>query len=352
VVVDLGGAGDPPVGDGVEDVVTVATTPAADTLEIPVGTGERLVAGLPWEVRVLHAEPELDRVAVPGVGNDRVEVNGTPGDDVVSILPSGGAARVLPDVLGAPVDLSGALALAVYGFAGNDTIAGANGLAATLVPIEIYGGKGDDTLTGSNGSELIRGEAGNDVVTPAQGNDAVFLGSGVDQVLWSPGDGSDVVEGESGNDTLVFAASNGGEVLELSKLGRRLQLFRNIGNVVMDLGGVEQVDLRALGGADNLVVNDLRGSAVKRVDVDLAGASGVDDAQVDAVVVQGTPRVDKIGIATDADGVVVTRPRLVLRLLYPEALLDTLTVNGLAGADRIEAAPDVASRIGLTINPD
>ena len=45
----------------------------------------------------------------------------------------------------------------------------------------------------------------------------------------------------------------------------------------MDTHGVEQVDFNALGGADTVTVNDLTGTDVKNVNVDLAGTLGGTD---------------------------------------------------------------------------
>ncbi len=39
----------------------------------------------------------------------------------------------------------------------------------------------------------------------------------------------------------------------------------------MDLNNVETVDVNALGGADTITVNDLTGTAVKQVNLDLGG---------------------------------------------------------------------------------
>ena len=42
----------------------------------------------------------------------------------------------------------------------------------------------------------------------------------------------------------------------------------------MDLNGVEQIDLNALGGADQLTVNDITGTDLTEVQTDLAGSHG------------------------------------------------------------------------------
>jgi hypothetical protein len=60
--------------------------------------------------------------------------------------------------------------------------------------------------------------------------------------------------------------------------------------VTMDTHGVERVDFNALGGADVVTVNDLRGTDVSDVNVDLAGALGgvSGDNAADRVIVNGT----------------------------------------------------------------
>ena len=42
----------------------------------------------------------------------------------------------------------------------------------------------------------------------------------------------------------------------------------------MDLNGVEEIDLNALGGADRLTVNDVSGTDLTELQTDLAGARG------------------------------------------------------------------------------
>src|SRR5262245_6104018 len=42
--------------------------------------------------------------------------------------------------------------------------------------------------------------------------------------------------------------------------GGRVRFFRDIASVTMDLNGVERIDFHALGGADNIVINDLSGT--------------------------------------------------------------------------------------------
>ena len=91
------------------------------------------------------------------------------------------------------------------------------------------------------------------------GNDTLLGSPGDDTFVWNPGDGSDTVDGQAGCDTLVFNGSDVAENFDISANGNRVRLTRDVGGVTMDLGGVEKIDLNALGGADTVTVNDLTG---------------------------------------------------------------------------------------------
>ena len=92
-----------------------------------------------------------------------------------------------------------------------------------------------------------------------------------------------------------FNGANGVEHVTLSANGRRLKFFRDAGNITMDTAGVERVDFIALGGADVVTVNDLTGTDVSSVNVDLAGTLGgvAGDGQPDRVIVNGTNGDDR-----------------------------------------------------------
>ena len=136
--------------------------------------------------------------------------------------------------------------LVINGLGGNDTI-DASALAAGVIGLTIDGGDGNDTIIGSRGADMLIGGAGNDVVTGGRGNDVAFLGDGNDTFIWNPGDGSDTVEGQAGTDTLLFNGSNANENIDISANGGRVRLFRDVGNVTMDLNGVEHIQFNAAG---------------------------------------------------------------------------------------------------------
>ncbi len=229
----------------------------------------------------------------------QVIVNGTNfSADAIQIAGSGTSFTVAG--LSATVSVQGSEGtndqLVVNALGGNDTISAA-ALPAGIVNLTIDGGAGDDVLTGSQGADVLLGSDGSDVITGGRGNDVMFGGTGNDTFVWNPGDGSDTIEGQDGFDTMVFNGSNANENIDLSANGTRLRLFRDVGNVTMDTNGVEQVNIAALGGADTITVNDLTGTGVGRVNLDLSGTPGTGDGQADTVIVNGTAAADTINVS-------------------------------------------------------
>ncbi len=118
----------------------------------------------------------------------------------------------------------------------------------------------------------------------------------------------------------------------------------------MDLNGVEQIQLNALGGADTITVNDLTGTDVKQVAIDLSAGSGQGDGAPDSVVVNGTAGNDHINVASSGASVVVNGLAAKVTIKGAEGANDTLTVDGLAGNDTINASALNPGQINLTIN--
>jgi Ca2+-binding RTX toxin-like protein len=283
---------------------------------------------------------------------DSVTVDGTNADDTINV--SGDASGVAVSGLAAQVAIQHQEptdALAVNGLGGNDAISAA-ALAAQAINLTIDGGAGDDTLAGSNGIETLFGGDGNDSIDGNGGNDLAFLGAGDDSFAWDPGDGSDTIEGEDGFDTMLFNGANVAEQVELSANGNRLKLFRTQGNVTMDTAGVERVDFNALGGADLVTVNDLSGTDVRSVNVDLAGTLGgaTGDGQPDRVVVNATNNDDTIKVSGDATAVTAKGVDPLVAIFHPEAANDRLEINTLAGTDTVDSAGLAAGAIQLFVD--
>jgi len=241
--------------------------------------------------------------------------------------------------------------LAINAGAGNDAI-NAAALGAGIIGLTVDGGAGNDTIIGSQGADFLLGGDGNDTVTGGQGNDVAFLGAGNDTFIWNPGDGSDTVEGQDGTDTLVFNGANIAETMDISANGQRVRLSRNVGNVVMDLDGVEHIQLAAAGGPDTITVNDLSGTDVTQVALDLSApaGSGQGDGAADTVTDNATAGDDNIKVVSSGSSILVNGLQAQLSIKGAEGGLDALTVNGLAGNDVIDASKLAAGQVNLTVN--
>jgi Ca2+-binding RTX toxin-like protein len=214
------------------------------------------------------------------------------------------------------------------------------------------------TLIGGSGIDFLFGDSGNDVVDGNGGNDQVWLGAGDDTFIWDPGDGSDRIEGGAGLDRLIFNGSNGNEVFDLSANGSRLRLFRDLGNIVMDTAGLEAVDINALGGTDQITVNNLAATAVRSVNLSLESlftngvGSGLGDTQADQVILNGTNNADTIAVLAtpgSSQSYQVTGLPSVINVKGSEAI-DRLTINGLGGDDNFSAAALPAVLTQLTLD--
>jgi Ca2+-binding RTX toxin-like protein len=156
-----------------------------------------------------------------------------------------------------------------------------------------------------------------------------------------------VVDGGDGTDFLVFNGANVNENIAVSANGSRVSLTRDVGNVTMDLNGIEVLNVNAAGGADTVTVNDLTGTGVTTVNVDLSVA-GAGDGQPDTVVVNGTTGDDSIAVAGDSTGVSVVGLAAVVNVTGAEAANDRLTVQALAGDDAVDASGLAAGTIQFT----
>lgn len=310
---------------------------------VAFGGADTIVVGDLSGTDVVEVEIELSGfVSGPDGASDTITVNATAGADLVTV--AGGDGAITVSGLHAKVDIfdmdAGLDRLVLNGQGGDDVI-DASDLAAGTIQLTMNGGLGNDVFVGSAGDDLING---------GDGADLALMGEGDDTFVWNPGDDNDTLEGQAGFDTMLFNGANIAEVIDISANGGRATFFRNIANVTMDLNDVEQVTFNALGGADNITVNDLTGTDVSEVLIDLAAAGGGGDGQADVVTVQGTGGDDVVLVVSDGADILVLGLSATVRIRGFEAASDRLVINGLGGDDVIEASGLLAGGMLLTAN--
>jgi Ca2+-binding RTX toxin-like protein len=239
--------------------------------------------------------------------------------------------------------------LVVNALGGNDDVT-ATTLPAGIIKLTVDGGAGDDELLGSQGADVFLGGADNDFIFGDNGHDLALMGGGDDVFQWDPGDGNDTLEGQDGVDKMLFFGSGASENVDIVANGGRVLFIRNVASVTMDLDDVEEIDFRALGGADNIVVGDLSGTDVTDIDLDLRGPDGGGDSAADSVTVNGTNGADAFGALGDAGGVSIFGLPAAVDIFFQEVANDRLTLNALGGDDVIDATSLEADGIQLTMN--
>ncbi len=305
---------------------------------------------------VTQVDLNLENPLGSGLGDgqaDQVIVNGTAFNDVISVTGSAGNVNVTG--LAAGVAISHAEAandiLTVSALGLNDGI-DASGLQADAIKqLKVDGGAGEDFILGSHGADELTGGDGHDFIDGNQAVDTALLDAGNDIFRWDPGDGSDVVEGGDGSDTLLFNGAAGGETVELSPNGERFKFSRQPGNITMDTNDVEISQFNAFGGPDTITVNDLTGTDVTKLFVNLAAGpeNNASDGLQDQVTVNGTAGNDAVDVTGSAGNVNVTGVAADVAITLADPI-DRLDINTLAGNDTVDTSGLAAGVIQLFVD--
>jgi len=316
------------------------------------GDGDDLMFGEAGNDRLIWNPGDDTDLFEGGDGIDTAEVNAGNGAETFTLTANGARVRFdRTDPAPFALDIGTTENIVVNMNGGDDTFSATGNLAA-LIKVTVDGGAGDDTILGSNGDDVLLGGDGNDFIDGQQGGDLALLGAGDDVFQWDPGDGSDVVEGQAGLDELRFNGSGVGEIMEASANGDRVRFTRNVGNIVMDLDGMEKLSVQALGGADTIIVNDLSGTDVTQVAIDLAGTLGgaAGDAQPDTVIANATGGNDIIDVFGAGSSVAVVGLPATINIAHVEGANDSLIINGGGGNDGITATTQPAGIVKLTLD--
>jgi len=316
------------------------------------------------------AVADAAQTASATVSNDTLVVTGTNGPDDVQIGAGANPATLSVD-LGpqtAPLTFDRATFSSITVFLGNgdDSFTAADRSGNVTEPISVDGGNGNDTLTGGSGNDTlsggngddnilggpgtdtIRGGNGADTVDGGVGTDTEILGNGDDIAAWDPGEGNDIIDGGLGRDTLAFNGSNGNEKFDVSANGSHALLTRDIGNIHMDMVGVEALALATLGGVDQVTLHDLSQTDLTQAAIDLSLA-GTGDDQPDTVTVEGSDRADHVNVSADGSAVNVAGLSVSTRITGSEGF-DTLHVNTGAGDDSVHVDDAIAKLIGVAVD--
>jgi Ca2+-binding RTX toxin-like protein len=271
---------------------------------------------------------------------DTIAVNGTQGDDVFGAAGDAGGINVfgLHHAVNVFFQEQANDRLTLNALGGNDVV-DATSLEADGIQLTMNGGLGADQLLGSHGDDLING---------GDGDDTAVMGEGDDSFVWNPGDDNDTLEGRAGFDTMLFNGANVAESFNVAANGGRVRFTRDIASITMDLDDVETVDLRALGGADTIIVHDLSGTDLTELNTNLANTIGAGDGAQDNVIAEGTENDDVSVVFGDASGVAVTNLAAQVNITGAEAANDRLRFNALAGDDVMDASSLTATAILLT----
>ena len=345
-----------------------------------------------------------------GAGFDTVQVVGGAGPDTIGITEAAGVHSI--DINGGgPTSISAGSnfeRILVESGEGSDTVTTSGavvGLEAQLgagddtlnadaqtTPLIAFGGQGNDNLIGSNPadgasvSDQLFGGDGDDRIEGGTGRDQFFGGAGSDYFVWVAGDGSDLMEGGTGEtDQLIFIANDGANTLQVyggglfgDSLGgffpgqtldnsTRAIFELNAGQVFLNTGDVESIYIDALGGDDNIVINN-QVDTVSRGDSPVGGgvaisqgtdlaATALQSVEVldgtgdDYIDVHGTAGDDNLDAAVQG-GAVTVEGAAVLVEIQGVGAADTLHLHGQTGNDNIKVADGTENVIQITVEGD
>jgi hypothetical protein len=285
--------------------------------------------------------------------NGTLVVNGTNSPDVVALRADATTVQVVfdNDVANAQhFTLADFNAISVSLGNGDDQFTETTGVLANKA-LTVDGGNGNDTIHTGDGNDTVFGGNGDDRVDAGRGADNVVLGKGTDFFVWTPGEGSDAVDGGDGQgDVMDFVGADVPESMSLSPNGPQAVFLRSPGSVRMDLNNIETLEVEALGGSDNITVNDVHGTSIRNADIDLSAAGGGADHSADMVTVNGTDQPDQVDVATQNGQVDVTGLQAATQITGSDVALDQLQVNTRDGNDSVNVAPDVSTLIGVGVD--
>ena len=145
---------------------------------------------------------ESRRLLSSSLVNGLLTVNGTAGNDTISLSVSGSNIQVSQTgSVTKNFATSSVQKILINALGGNDKVTVAN---AITKPTTINGSSGNDSLTSGGGNDVINGGAGDDKMHGGSGKDALVGGAGNDAL--DGGSGNDFLSGQAGSDTIDYSS--------------------------------------------------------------------------------------------------------------------------------------------------
>ena len=261
-------------GDSMNDKITIADDVLLD-VELHGGTdNDQLICHGGATVQLFGDEG--DDILEVGLGNGTLL-----GGDGNDQMKGGSGSNLLGELNGEP---------------GDDVLTGGTG------PNILYGGVGNDILYAGPLDDLLDGGVDDDLLVAGIGNATMNGNRGNDQFHWKAGDGNPNIDGGGGTDSLGMTGSDAADSFVLRPINNaRLQV--EVSDDLKKLlatprsANVEYVEVEGLGGADNVVVKALLGTAVEVVSVDTSDKLTPDGAK-DTIVVNATVQAETLTVET------------------------------------------------------
>jgi hypothetical protein len=290
-----------------------------------------------------------------GRGRDRLVFTGSDAGNSIALSANGRRLRVARRTRRAAASASFTVAaaglehVAINPLGGADviTLGDLTGTGAGDATVELGSASGGD---GQADTVIASGTAAGDSLTPGVNGTTRTLGGLPWAFTAANFEGNSdrlIVNGLGGADTLNLSGSDTADDIDVSAAAGLLRAF--VAGTVFESDDVEALRVNALGGADALTLNDLAGTDVNQVALDLGStAGGPADGQVDTLTVNGGGGADNVALTSSPAGIAVSGLAATSSIIAADPG-DRLTVNGLGGADTVNAAGLGANVAVLTL---
>ena len=150
---------------------------------------------------------------------------------------------------------------------------------ADALALTLDGGEGDDELPRQPRRRPAPRRRRRRLRHRPAGDDVARLGGGDDIFRWDPGEGSDAVAGQGAATTRsASSAPAPPSASTCARSARDVRLTRDVGAIVMDLGGVERIsDVRSRPARTPSTIGDLSGTPMTGSDWSLGALDGAAD---------------------------------------------------------------------------